>query len=96
MKNNGIYYDIFSISGLIVLILVAFFYVYSIQNLLFKEVEYHLKEISRQFSQRIEERLESNIENLNLMTHEDTCFSKLTYEEQVKKLIQWKENSNFF
>lgn len=95
MKNKGIYYDIGSLAGLAGLILVAFSYVFSIQNLLFTEAEYHLKEISRQFAQRVEGRLENNLDVLNLLAQEDTCFSKLTYEGKLKKLVQWKVNSSF-
>lgn len=95
MKNKGIYYDIGSFVGLIGLIIAAFSYVLSIQNLLFTEAEYHLKEISNQFAQRVEGRLENNLDILTLLAQEDNCFSKLTYEGKLKKLFQWKEHSSF-
>lgn len=95
MKNKGIYYDIGSLVGLVGLILIAFSYVFSIQNLLFTEAEDHLKEISRQFAQKAEISLANNLDIVKLLAQEDTCFIRLNYEEKLEKLIQWQNNSNF-
>lgn len=95
MKNKNIYYDISSILGLIGLIVVALFYIFSIQKLLFPEVEEHLKEISRQFANNAEIRLEDNLSVLNLLSLEELCFNKLTYEQKLEKLRKWKAESQF-
>lgn len=95
MKNKNIYYDIGSISGLIGLIIVALFYIFSIQQLLFPEVEEHLTEISRQFAKNVEIRLEDNLSVLNLLSLEEMCFSRLTYEKKLEKLRKWKLESQF-
>lgn len=95
MKNKNIYYDISSIAGLIGLIVIALFYIFSIQKLLFPEVEEHLKEISKQFANNVETKLEDNLAVLNLLSLEEMCFSKLTYEEKLEKLRRWKSESQF-
>ena len=77
MKNKSIYYDVGSIVGLVVLILVAFFYIYSIQDLLFREVELNLEEISTQFSQKVEQQMHSNMGIVEFISHEGRYLNKI-------------------
>ena len=86
MKNKSIYYDVGSIVGLVVLILVAFFYIYSIQDLLFREVELNIEEISTQFSQKVEEQMNSNMKIIEFISQE---------EKNASKLADWCERTTF-
>lgn len=95
MKNKNIFYDIGSIVGLTGLIIIALFYIFSIQKLLFPEVEEHLKEISKQFANNVEIRLEDNLSVLNLLSLEEVCLSKLEYDQKLEKLKKWKSESQF-
>lgn len=95
MKNKSIYYDVGSIVGLVVLILVAFFYIYSIQDLLFREVELNLEEISTQFSQKVEQRMHSNMDIVEFISHEERYLNKLKEKQNVEKLSDWCERTSF-
>lgn len=95
MKNKSIYYDVGSIVGLVVLILVAFFYIYSIQDLLFREVELNLEEISTQFSQKVEQQMHSNMGIVEFISHEGRYLNKLKEKQNVEKLEDWCKRTSF-
>lgn len=95
MKNKSIYYDVGSIVGLVVLILVAFFYIYSIQDLLFREVELNLEEISTQFSQKVEQQMHSNMDIVEFISHEGRYLNKIKEKQNVEKLEGWCKRTSF-
>lgn len=70
-------------------------YVASVQKSLFLETQTHLKEIAIQSANRIEEKINANMELLNTLEIDARDFEKYSEQEKIEKLSSWDKKSSF-